>query len=236
MQDAYISDGSIPTDFRYADWLTTVPIMAVSFAILAGKESFTERRLFSLPGMSVPGIIIVGSLFMMISGYLGQVELDRALAEGVDASSVHWYYFAQGMVGYLTVFLIVGTPFTGAYGIDDSKIHDESIKQGMKRLRALVSIGWMIYPIGYVVGALEVGNEDGAAYMILLYNLADLVNKLAFVIIMLVAARGTQEALQGNVFQVTAPTEVKEEAYDDSGLLELAKLASDASGEPELDL
>ena len=236
MQDAYISDGSIPTDFRYADWLTTVPIMAVSFAILAGKESFTERRLFSLPGMSVPGIIIVGSLFMMISGYLGQVELDRALAEGGEASAVHWYYFAQGMVGYLTVFLIVGTPFTGAYGIDDSKIHDASIKQGMKRLRALVSFGWIIYPVGYVVGALEVGNEDGAAMMILLYNLADLVNKLAFVIIVLIAARGTQEALQGNVFQAIAPTEVEDEAYDDSGLLELAQLASGASEEPELDL
>ena len=106
----------------------------------------------------------------------------------------------------------------------------------MKRLRALVSFGWIIYPAGYVVGALEVGNEDGAAMMILLYNLADLVNKLAFVIIVLIAARGTQEALQGNVFQAIATTEIKDEDYDDSGLLELAQLASEATEEPELDL
>ena len=233
MQDAYIADGSIPTDFRYADWLTTVPIMAVSFAILAGKESFTDRRLFSLPGLSVPGIIIVGSVFMMVSGYLGQVELDQALAQGVDASPVHWYYFAQGMVGYLTVFLIVGTPFTGAYGIDDSKIHDDSIKEGMKRLRALVSFGWVIYPAGYIVGALEIGNEDGSAIMILLYNFADLVNKLAFVIIILIATRGTQEALSGNVFQNMAQPEIKEEEYDDSGLLELSQLSAELPEEKE---
>ena len=60
MQDVFLSDGSIPTDFRYADWLTTVPLMAVTFAVLAGRESFTDHRLFSLPGMSVPGIIILG--------------------------------------------------------------------------------------------------------------------------------------------------------------------------------
>ena len=50
MQDVYIVDGSVPTDYRYADWITTVPLMAITFAVLPGKESFTDRRLFSLPG------------------------------------------------------------------------------------------------------------------------------------------------------------------------------------------
>ena len=232
MQDVYIADGSIPTDFRYADWLTTVPLMAVTFAVLAGRESFTNHRLFSLPGMSVPGIIIVGSLFMMIGGYIGQVELDQALIEGVEPSGTHWFFFAQGMIGYLTVFLIVGTPFTGSYGIDDTKIADESIRQTMGRLRRLVLFGWLIYPAGYVVGALELGGAGGAAGMMLVYNLADLVNKLAFVIIVLVGARATEEAQAAYDSSFTyTPTATKtereeEEEHRDS-LRELAALASE---------
>ena len=155
MQEVYLIDGSIPTDYRYADWLTTVPIMAVVFAILPGKETFTDKRLFSLPGMSVPGIIVIGSLFMMMFGYVGQVDVDSAITAGTDPGVVHWFWFFFGMLGFLTVVLVVGTPFTGAYGIDDSKIKDPAIKLTMDRLRRLVIYGWLIYPVRYVIGALD---------------------------------------------------------------------------------
>ena len=240
MQDVFATEpGALPTDFRYADWITTVPLMAVSFAVLAGKESHTERRLFSLPGMSVPGIIIVGSLFMMASGYLGQVELDQALAAGVDPNPIHWYFFFQGCVGYLTVFMIVGTPFTGAYGIDDDKIKDPAIAETMARLRRLVSIGWLIYPAGYVIGALELGGVDGAAAMMLTYNLADLVNKLAFVIIILVGCRATEEAMQiyngqEPTIKVAAPEGSVQDTPSSSALLELAALSQQATESPDL--
>jgi bacteriorhodopsin len=233
MQDVYLTDGSIPTDFRYSDWLTTVPLMAVTFALLAGKDAFTSHRLFSLPGMSVPGIIIVGSLFMMVGGYIGQVEVDQALAEGVKPSNIHWFFFGQGMVGYLTVFLIVGTPFTGAYGIDDSKITDPAIQLTMTRLRRLILIGWTIYPAGYIIGALEVGGQDGAASMMLVYNIADLVNKLAFVIIVLVGARSTEEAQATPLgfYAGHAPSATTIHDSDDQGasesLLELAALSKE---------
>lgn len=230
MQDTYLTDGSVPTDFRYSDWLTTVPLMAVTFAVLAGGESFTKRRLFDLPGMSVPGIIIVGSTFMMASGYVGQLEIDQALALGETPAGIHWYFFLQGLVGYGTVLLVVGTPFSGAYGIDDSKIGDEAIRTAMARMRKLIIIGWVIYPVGYVIGALEMGGDDGAAWMMIAYNVADLVNKVGFVVIVLIGARGTEEAIaayEGRLAAFTPPkaTSPEDEAYDQSGLLELAAIA-----------
>lgn len=246
MQDVYIVDGSVPTDYRYADWITTVPLMAITFAVLPGKESFTDRRLFSLPGMSVPGIIIVGSLFMMVSGYLGQVEVDRMLLSGEGVSGgLHWYWFFQGLVGFLTILLVVGTPFTGAYGIDDSKILEPSIQTAMARLRRLVIFGWLIYPAGYLTGALEIGGQDGAALMTLVYNVADLVNKTAFVVIVLLGARNTIEAQQvhpitqdhgsGAMIESNQP-----ETYDDSGLRDLAELVNaptdDSLVDPDDDL
>ena len=238
MQDVYLSDGSIPTDFRYADWLTTVPLMAVTFAVLAGRESFTNHRLFSLPGMSVPGIIILGSLFMMVGGYIGQLEIDQALADGTTPSSIHWFFFAQGCVGYLTVFLIVGTPFTGAYGIDDSKIAEDAIRTTMGRLRRLILIGWIIYPVGYILGAVEAGGEDGSALMMLVYNIADLVNKLAFVIIVLVGTRDTEEAkamFEGRFASPAVAASEPEEDIERESLMSLAALSQELADEDGLD-
>ena len=140
------------------------------------------------------------------------------------------------MIGYLTVFLIVGTPFSGSYGIDDTKIDDDSIRQTMDRLRRLVLFGWLIYPAGYVVGALELGGAGGAAGMMLVYNLADLVNKLAFVIIVLVGARATEEAHAAYDSTLThtptvAKTEREEEEDHRDSLRELAALASEIADE-----
>ena len=86
--------------------------------------------------------------------------------EGVSGG-LHWYWFFQGLVGFLTILLVVGTPFTGAYGIDDSKILEPSIQTAMARLRRLVIFGWLIYPAGYLTGALEIGGSEGAALMTL---------------------------------------------------------------------
>merc|ERR1711904_51235 len=46
-------------------------------------------------------------------------------------------------------------------------------------LRFVVTVGWCIYPLGYLFGYL-LGSVDSAS-LNLLYNLADLVNKIAFV-------------------------------------------------------
>ncbi len=194
MQDVYLTSGSIPTDFRYADWMTTVPLMAITFAVLAGRESFTKHRMYDIPGMSVPGVIIVTSIFMMVFGYAGQTEVDAALASGAEPPVIHWYYFFLGSVGLLTVLVVVGTPFTGAYGIDHRLIADASIQLAIRRMRLLILVGWLVYPLGYVVGALQIGGEDGAAWMIFTYNIADLTNKVAFVVIVLIGARSTEEA------------------------------------------
>lgn len=237
MQEVYLIDGSIPTDYRYADWLTTVPIMAVVFAILPGKETFTDKRLFSLPGMSVPGIIVIGSLFMMINGYVGQVDVDSAIAAGTDPGVVHWFWFFFGMLGFMTVVLVVGTPFTGAYGIDDSKIKDPAIKLTMDRLRKLVIYGWLIYPVGYIIGALDIGGNDVKEWMVIVYNIADLINKVGFVVIVLIGTRGTVEANLPVSVRVDGFAEFAEEEssdnsyeeYDDSGLAELSKIAQSES-------
>ena len=49
-----------------------------------------------------------------------------------------------------------------------------------------MTVGWAIYPIGYIVGGL--GIEGAEANLNLIYNLADFVNKIAFGVVIWAAA------------------------------------------------
>ena len=62
-------------------------------------------------------------------------------------------------------------------------------------MRNIVTIGWAIYPIGYFLGYLT-GAEPGSSDNMLniVYNIADVVNKIAFgVIIWTVAVAETDK-------------------------------------------
>ena len=50
----------------------------------------------------------------------------------------------------------------------------------------IVTVGWCIYPLGYVFGYLTGNVDDNSLNMI--YNLADFVNKIAFGLVIWVAA------------------------------------------------
>jgi bacteriorhodopsin len=53
-------------------------------------------------------------------------------------------------------------------------------------MRMIVTIGWAIYPLGYVFGYLTESVDTSSLNVI--YNLADFVNKIAFGLIIWVAA------------------------------------------------
>ena len=53
-------------------------------------------------------------------------------------------------------------------------------------MRIIVTIGWAIYPLGYVFGYLTGGVDANALNII--YNLADFINKIAFGLVIWAAA------------------------------------------------
>ena len=56
-------------------------------------------------------------------------------------------------------------------------------------MRAIVVFGWAIYPIGYVLGYLTGSNpKDSSVMLNVVYNLADVVNKIGFGVIIWAAA------------------------------------------------
>ena len=55
-------------------------------------------------------------------------------------------------------------------------------------MRMIVTVGWAIYPLGYLMGAGTIGGM-GTDDMNILYNVADLVNKGAFGMMIWYAAK-----------------------------------------------
>jgi bacteriorhodopsin len=58
-------------------------------------------------------------------------------------------------------------------------------KTAFNALRMIVTVGWAIYPIGYVWGYAGGGSPEA---LNIIYNLADFLNKIAFGVVIWVAA------------------------------------------------
>ena len=58
-------------------------------------------------------------------------------------------------------------------------------KKAFSALRLIVTVGWAIYPLGYILGYTGAGD---AGTLNLVYNLADFVNKIAFGVVIWAAA------------------------------------------------
>merc|ERR1711918_23318 len=78
-------------------------------------------------------------------------------------------------------FFMLSEIFVGEAGKCAAQLAGASkyVQESFKTMRYIVTVGWCIYPLGYLFGYL-LGSVDSAS-LNLLYNLADLVNKIAFV-------------------------------------------------------
>ena len=74
--------------------------------------------------------------------------------------------------------------FLGEAGQVAANEAPESVKSAFSTMRWIVTIGWAIYPIGYFMGYFTgAGPEEASSMLNIIYNLADVVNKIAFGVI-----------------------------------------------------
>ncbi len=83
--------------------------------------------------------------------------------------------FIIGMAGWIYILYEI---FSGEAGKAAAKSGNKSLVTAFGALRMIVTVGWAIYPLGYVFGYLTGGIDANALNVI--YNLADFVNKIAF--------------------------------------------------------
>ena len=89
----------------------------------------------------------------------------------------------MGMLGW---FFILYDIFAGEVGECS-----EAVSASFKNMRMIVTAGWSIYPLGYLFGYL-LGSVD-ETFLNVLYNIADFVNKIAFVLACWSSAKAESE-------------------------------------------
>ena len=88
-------------------------------------------------------------------------------------------------MGLLAWLYIVYEIFIGEASKISASEGTEASKKAFNALRLIVTVGWAIYPLGYIYG--YAGSGDSAT-LDLIYNLADFVNKIAFGVVIWSAA------------------------------------------------
>jgi bacteriorhodopsin len=94
-------------------------------------------------------------------------------------TSIFW----KLLIGSL-VMLIGG--YLGEAGTLAAKAGNKAMTTAFSAMRIIVTIGWAIYPLGYIFGYLTGGVDANALNII--YNLADFINKIAFGLVIWAAA------------------------------------------------
>ena len=90
------------------------------------------------------------------------------------------------LIGLVAWLYVLGEVFFGRMGELSAKSANFSVHRSYFWLRLIVTIGWAVYPLSYFI----VGFAGGVAEnkLNIVYNLADLVNQIAFGLAILTAA------------------------------------------------
>jgi len=156
MREVWVSTGETPTVYRYIDWLITVPLLMIEFFLILSAIT-------KVPG-GVFWRLLIGTTLMLVFGFLGEAGyMDVTVG------------FVLGMVAWLYVLYEI---FIGEAGKLNASAASPAVQSAYNLMRWIVTIGWAIYPVGYFLGYM-VGSADSASLNIV-YNLADVLNKIAF--------------------------------------------------------
>ena len=158
MRNVWVASGESPVVYRYIDWFLTVPLQIIEFyLILSVAKKIPQNLFYKLLGASI---------VMLVFGFLGETnQINRGVG------------FLMGTLAWIYILYEI---FYGDAAKFKEETKDESVKFGFDALKWIVSIGWSIYPIGYL---LEKTNMN------LLYNIGDLVNKILFGLVIWYAAK-----------------------------------------------
>jgi bacteriorhodopsin len=174
MRDVWVSTGSTPTVFRYIDWLITVPLLMIEFYLILSAITKVPAAVFWR--------LMIGTLVMLIGGYLGEAGYMSV-----------WPAFIIGMAGWAYIIYEI---YMGEAGKINAASAPPAVQSAFKAMRLIVVFGWAIYPIGYFFGYLTGSNPaDSANALNIIYNAADVLNKIAFGLIIWSVAVSESEKL-----------------------------------------
>lgn len=171
MREHWVITGESPLVLRYIDWLITVPLQVVEFYLILAAIGVGTAIMFQR--------LLGASIVMLVAGYFGESGAWDVFG---DSSTEIW--FVIGMLGWAWILYELHQGEVG----EAAKSGSPGVQYGFNAMKWIVTVGWAIYPLGYMMGN---GFFDGMGTddMNILYNIADLVNKTAFGMMIWYAAK-----------------------------------------------
>ncbi len=127
MRDVWVATGTSPTEFRYIDWLLTVPLLMVEFYLVLSAVTKVPAGVFWR--------LLIGSIVMLAFGYAGETGM-----MGVTMA------FVLAMLGW---GFIVWEIFKGEASQINAGLSNANVQGAYKAMLICVTLGWSIYPLGY---------------------------------------------------------------------------------------
>jgi len=159
MREYWVQVHKSPVVYRYIDWTITVPLQMIEFNLIlkAANSNISSSGFWRL---------LIGTILMLVFGYVGETT-----------PGFGWPGFILGLCGWGFILYEI---FAGESSKKASEVTNAAVKQSFNNMRKIVSLGWSIYPLGYFLGFLT-GAADQTTLNVI-YNVADLVNKICFVL------------------------------------------------------
>lgn len=160
MRDFWATNGTSPTEFRYIDWILTVPLMCVEFYLILKAFGAKTGLLWKMIGYSI---------WMLVTGYLGETVFK-------DSSPLWGFISTLGYAG------IVYEVWAGSAKKLASNSNDPILQQAFSTLGWFILVGWAIYPIGYMTieGSGWLSGVLAPTSLDIIYNIGDAINKIGF--------------------------------------------------------
>ncbi len=155
MRDHWVMTGESPLVLRYVDWLITVPLQVVEFYLILAAIGVASAMLFWR--------LLGASIIMLAFGFFGE-------SGAMDA----WIAWVIGMVAWIYIIYEIWMGDAKKAAGEAS----EGVQFAFTWMTYILTFGWAIYPVGYVLGM--DADTDGQNMLNIVYNIADVVNKTAF--------------------------------------------------------
>jgi len=170
MREFWVQIHSSPILYRYIDWSITVPLQMIEFYLIlsAVQPNLGKGMFFRL---------LIGTIAMLAFGYAGEAGFLPAFVG-----------FVLGMAGWGFILFEIFSGEAGTVCASGDGVN-KYVKESFNTMRFIVTVGWSIYPLGYFFGYLMGAVEDSTLNLV--YNLADLVNKIAFCLAIWASAKNS---------------------------------------------
>ena len=155
---------------RYMDWLITTPLLLLKMVAMLKVQPHQAKSTITW--------LLLGDVFMIITGYIGEQQLD-ASGDILVAPKLIWG--AVSTVGYVVVLLMLSRIW---------KNFKEKAKPEERTAFKYLALGtvttWGVYPIGYILTTLRGIDVN---YIHIAFSVADVVNKVGAGFVAYLAAK-----------------------------------------------